>query len=295
MSNLKFSGHDTFYCRQQWLLKGFELIDNKELNGFHNLEDAILNLGVGKNMVQAIQYWLRAFGLITDEKKILDIAIIIFSKENGYDRYLEDEGTLWLLQYLICKVDIASIYKLIFSDYTNERISNEFDERQIINFIKVKIAESTSRETSENTLSSDFKVFIQSYFSGVRTLKSLEDDYNSPLIELNLISSISRENGVITYKLNKENRSDFPLEIFGYCLFDLYGNNSAIQFKDIRKTLGSYFVISNEGLEIIIENLCREYSEFIFNDDAGIRQIQIKADNEEFKFNLLQKYYRRGL
>ena len=292
MSNLKFSGHDTFHCRQQWLLKGVELIDNKELKGFHNLEDAILELGVGKNMVQAIQYWIRAFGLIDDEKKLSDIAKIIFSIDGGYDPYLEDEGTLWLLQYLICDVDIASIYRLIFSDYTNERISNEFDERQIINFIKYKIAESSSRETSENTLNSDFKVFIQSYFSGVRTLKSLEDDFNSPLIELNLISSISRENGIITYKVNKENRVDFPLEIFGYCLFDLYGNNSAIQFKDIRKTLGAYFVISNEGLEIIIEKLCSKYSQFIFNDDAGIRQIQIKANEEGFQFELLQNYYR---
>lgn len=292
MSNLKFSGHDTFHCRQQWLLKGVELIDNKELKGFHNLEDAILELGVGKNMVQAIQYWIRAFGLIDEEKKLSDIAKIIFSIDGGYDPYLEDEGTLWLLQYLICDVDIASIYRLIFSDYTNERISNEFDERQIINFIKFKIAESSSRETSENTLNSDFKVFIQSYFSGVRTLKSLEDDFNSPLIELNLISSISRENGIITYKVNKENRVDFPLEIFGYCLFDLYGNNSAIQFKDIRKTLGAYFVISNEGLEIIIEKLCSKYSQFIFNDDAGIRQIQIKANEEGFQFELLQNYYR---
>jgi hypothetical protein len=109
---------------------------------------------------------------------------------------------------------------------------------------------------------------------------------------LNIISSISRENGIITYKLNKENRVDFPLEIFGYCLFDLYENNSAIQFKDIRKTLGAYFVISNEGLEIIIEKLCSKYSQFIFNDDAGIRQIQIKANNEGFKFELLQNYYR---
>jgi hypothetical protein len=291
MSNLKFSGHDTFHCRQQWLLKGIELIDNKDLKGFHNLEDAILELGVGKNMVQAIQYWIRAFGLVDEDKELKDIAKLIFSTEGGFDRYLEDEGTLWLLQYLICNVDIASIYKLIFSDYTNERISNEFDERQIINFIKVKIAESSTRETSENTLSSDFKVFIQSYFSGTRTLKSLEDDYNSPLIELNLISSISRENGIITYKLNKENRINFPLEIFGYCLFDLYENNSAIQFKDIRKTLGAYFVISNEGLEIIIEKLCSKYSQFIFNDDAGIRQIQIKANNEGFKFELLQNYY----
>jgi len=291
MSNLKFSGHDTFHCRQQWLLKGLELIDNKELNGFHNLEESILNLGVGKNMVQAIQYWLRAFGLIDEEKKLTEIAKLIFSKEKGFDRYLEDEGTLWLLQYLICNVDIASIYKLIFSDYTKERISNEFDERQILNFIKLKIAETNNRETSENTLNSDFKVFIQSYFSGIRTLKSLEDDYNSPLIELNLISSISRENGIITYKLNRENRVDFPLEIFGFCLYDLYGNDTAVQFKEIRKTLGAYFVLTNEGLEIIIERLCSKYPEFIFNDDAGVRQIQMKTNTENFKLKLLQSYY----
>ena len=291
MSNLKFSGHDTFYCRQQWLLKGVYLYDSEGVNGFQSLEESILILGVGKNMVQAIQHWIKAFGLIDEEKNLTEIAINLFSKENGYDRYLESEGSLWLLQYLICKNDIASIYKLVFSDYINERISNEFDERQVINFIKQKIAESSARETSENTLNSDFKVFIQSYFSGIKTLKSLEDDFNSPLIELNLISVISRDNGIITYKLNKENRTDFPLEIFGYCLFDLYGNNTSIQFKDIRKTLGSYFVFTNEGLEIIIEKLCNSFSEFIFNDDAGVRQIQIKALNDDFKLQLLKKYY----
>lgn len=291
MSNLKFSGHDTFYCRQQWLLKGVELIENKDLSGFNNLEESILNLGVGKNMVQAIQYWLRAFNLIDDEKKLTEIGKLIFSKEEGVDRFLEDEGTLWLLQYLICKTGIASIYKLIFSDYSQERISNEFDERQILNFIKLKISETNNKETSENTLISDFKVFVQSYFSGTRSAKSLEDDYNSPLIELNLISSISREHGLVTYKLNKENRIDFPLEIFGFCFNDLYGNNAAVQFKEIRKTLGSYFVLTNEGLEIIIEKLCSKYPEFIFNDDAGVRQIQLKTDSEDYKLQLLQKYY----
>lgn len=291
MHILKFSGHDTFYCRQQWLLKGTELIGNENLNGFFDLEEAILNLGVGKNMVQAIQYWLRAFALVDDEKKLTSIAEMIFSEQIGFDRYLEDEGTLWLLQYLICNTEAASIYKLVFSDYAKERISNEFDEKQILNFIKVKIAEATNRETSDNTLSSDFKVFIQSYFSGVRVAKTLEDDFNSPLIELNLISSISRENGVITYKLNKENRVDFPLEIFGFCLLEQYGNDVAIQFKEIRETLGSYFVLTNEGLEIIIEKLCLKYSEFVFNDDAGLRQIQVKSKREDFKLQLLENYY----
>jgi hypothetical protein len=291
MSSLKFSGHDTFHCRQQWLLKGIEFIDNEGVSGFSNLEEAILNLGVGKNMVQSIQYWLRAFGLIDEEKRLTDVAKLIFSKENGFDRYLEDEGTLWLLQYLICHIDTASIYKLIFSDYSKERISNEFDERQILNFVKLKIAETSNRETSENTLSSDFKVFIQSYFTGVRNTKSIEDDFNSPLIELNLVSSVSRENGIITYKLNKEKRIDFPLEIFGYCLFNEYGDGSSVDFKQIRETLGSYFVLNNEGLEVIIERLCSKYNEFVFNDNAGVRQIQLKSKSENFKLQLLQNYY----
>lgn len=287
MNHLKFSGHDTFHCRQQWLLKGVELINNEQLNGFLNLESAILNLGVGKNMVQAIQYWLRAFGLVDDERKLTEIGNLIFSSENGLDRYLEDEGTLWLLQYLICKTEYASIYKLIFSDYITERISTEFNENQILKFIKTKVV----KEISENTLNSDFKVFIQSYYSYNKASKSLEDDFNSPLIELNLLSSVNREDGVITYKLNKENRIDFPIEIFGYCLFEQFKNNATIQFKEIRLTLGAYFVLTNEGLEIIIEKLCSQYSEFIFNDDAGVRQIQLKASNENFQLQLLQDYY----
>ncbi len=291
MHNLKFSGHDTFHCRQQWLLKGVELIDNKGFNGFHNLEESILDLGVGKNMVQAIQYWLRAFSLVGTNKQLTEIANLLFIENGGVDKYLEDEGTLWLLQYLLCKNEEASIFKLIFVDYARERISTEFDERQILNFIKSKIAESSNRETSETTLVSDFKVFIQSYFSGIRTSKSLEDDFNSPLIELGLISAIHRDGGLVTYKLNKVDRVDFPVEIFGYCLIDKFGNNAAVSFKEMRESLGSFFVLTNEGLEILIERLRSQYPEFIYHDDAGTRQVQIKVDDEGFKLRLLQNYY----
>lgn len=292
MSALKFSGHDTFYCRQQWLLKGYEHIEKQGDNSFSNLEESILELGVGKNMVQAIQYWLRVFGLIDDNKVRTNIANLLFNESKGYDRYLEDEGTLWLLQYLICKTDIASIYKLIFSDYSKERISYEFDERQIINFIKLKISESKNRETSENTLISDFKVFIQSYNNGFNSKKSLEDDFNSPLLELNLISSISKEHGITSYKLNRENRPNFPIEIFGYCLLDIAGDNNSLQYKEIRKSLGAFFVFTNEGLEIIIDSLCEKYkNEFVFNDDAGIRQVQFKNTTKEFKESLIANYY----
>ena len=68
MSDYKFSGHDTFFCKQQWLLKGVELFDKGGVEGFTSLDKAIPKLGVGKNMVLSINYWLKSFGLLEGEK-----------------------------------------------------------------------------------------------------------------------------------------------------------------------------------------------------------------------------------
>lgn len=57
-----FARHETFHPRYGWLKKGVELI-NKKPNAF-NSEDVHMQLGVGKNMANAIRYWCEAFGLI---------------------------------------------------------------------------------------------------------------------------------------------------------------------------------------------------------------------------------------
>ena len=78
MNDFKFSGHDTFHCRQQWLSKGIKLIDNEGYTVLNRPEIAISKLGVGKNMVQSIQHWLKSFGLINDKHEILEIANKLF-------------------------------------------------------------------------------------------------------------------------------------------------------------------------------------------------------------------------
>ncbi len=108
MNTLKFSGHDTFHCRQQWLLKGVKLIDNEGYMVLNKPEIAISRLGVGKNMVQSIQHWLKAFGLIDDKHEVLELSKKLFLDRYKFDPYLEDEGTLWLLQYKICKTNFVS-------------------------------------------------------------------------------------------------------------------------------------------------------------------------------------------
>ena len=71
MKNLKFSGHETFPCRSYWLKKGYDFIaDDKKFTS----SDSVVNLGVGKNMVTSIQYWLRAFDVVDDEDNLTDLA-----------------------------------------------------------------------------------------------------------------------------------------------------------------------------------------------------------------------------
>ena len=62
-----------------------------------NDEDAVVALGVGKNMVSSIRYWLRAFGLINQDNEISPLANFIFDTETGYDTFVEDTQTIWLV------------------------------------------------------------------------------------------------------------------------------------------------------------------------------------------------------
>src|ERR1022692_3922954 len=64
----RFSGHETFPFRYSWLPKAVvELTANAEL--FSNDERAMVRLGVGKNMVKAIRFWVQAAGIATPDQK----------------------------------------------------------------------------------------------------------------------------------------------------------------------------------------------------------------------------------
>jgi hypothetical protein len=293
MNDFKFSGHDTFHCRQQWLSKGIKIVDSQGYTVFNKPEIAISKLGVGKNMVQSIQHWLKAFGLVNDKHEVLEISKKIFLDDFKFDPYLEDEGTLWLLQYKICQTNYASIFNLIFTEYFNDKVSLEFSESQIIQFIEKKLRDNNEREVSVNTLISDYKVFTKSYATPTKSLKTIEDDFNSPLLELGLISQLNTKNnnGETVFRINKEVRKSIPIPILAYCILDYLTNRNEISYDEIRKTIGSYFCLSNDGLDNLVEELCIEFPVFIYKDDAGIRQIQIKGIPEDFQNQLLESYY----
>src|SRR5687768_4956620 len=92
---LTFSGHESFQCRHLWLKKGYDFVVGE--NSF-NSEDAVVELGVGKNMVSSIRFWMKSFNLLTPDDKITAFAHKLLA-DDGWDPYLEDEASMWLLHY----------------------------------------------------------------------------------------------------------------------------------------------------------------------------------------------------
>lgn len=126
---LSFTGHDSFHCRSFWLKKGIDFIQN---NGQFN-DNAVVELGVGRNMVNAVRYWLRCFDMTDEQDNLNDIARQIFDNTEGFDAYVEDKGTMWLLHYLLVTKGRASIYSIVFNQFRKERI--EFSKEQLIQYL----------------------------------------------------------------------------------------------------------------------------------------------------------------
>ncbi|MEY8590897.1 DUF4007 family protein [Butyricimonas hominis] len=278
-----FSGHESFYCKSLWLKKGYDFVN---ANHNFNAEDAVVHLGVGKNMVSSIRYWLRAFGLF-DEGKTTDIADFLFNNEDGKDPYIEDLGTLWLLHYMLVKTELASIYKLFFVDFHKER-NNEFTREQLQHFLKRKSAETAySNLYNENTVKRDIGVLLQNYEMPKQDKQN--EDFAALLLNLNLIRQSDSENKTLYF--NIKGRSELVPEIFLYAIID-YKNNEQIVSFDKLMDLALIFCLSKTELIDTILLLVEKYPRLLrYTDDGGIKQLFFLKEID--KNDVLEKYYTR--
>jgi len=130
-----FSGHESFPCKSLWLKKGYDFVANK--NDF-NSPDAVITLGVGKNMVASIRFWLKAFG-VTNTDVLTELGNYLFDESKGKDKYLEDIATLWLLHFNLVFSEEATLYKMFFCGIQKERTN--FEREQVLTYVKLRMVE----------------------------------------------------------------------------------------------------------------------------------------------------------
>ena len=273
-----FSGHDSFPCKALWLKKGYDfIIKGRDFNA----PDSVIELGVGKNMVSAIRYWLRAFG-ITRNDKTGELASFLFDAEKGKDPYVEDLGTIWLLHFLLVTTGEATLYNWIFIRLQKER--KYFDRQNVINFVHRLLIEDNKQSIyNENTIKKDVGVLLQNYVLPIKA-NSFED-YNTILMDLDLIST----NDGKTFQFNIEGKRQVPWQIFLYAIIVVKGADETVDYNTLQE-IGLIFCMSDlEVMEMCQSIEANNPQSIRYSDTAGIRQIQfIKKMNAK---EVLNEYY----
>ena len=280
-----FSGHDSFQCRQLWLKKGYNYV--QEGKNFND-EDAVVQLGVGKNMVSSIRFWLKAFNIIDNKDIPTEFGKRLFDDDNGYDPFLEDEASLWLLHYQLVKNGFASIYSIIFNEFRKEKLF--FNKETFVNYVK-RIGESNpDLNFNENTVAKDFIVFANLYKSNPES-KDVEDSFSGILSEIELLKTTGKSKDEQFFIENSE-RDNLPESIVLYAILDnpTYGNSISLNSLEFDwNSPGSIFALNRSGLMNKISEIVDDFKDITFTDQAGIKELQFK--NKADAYTILDKYY----
>ena len=282
-----FSGHESFPCKTLWLKKGYDFVRAEK---DFNAPEAVVDLGVGKNMVAAIRYWYKAFGLNKDVKTGW-IADYIFDKNTGKDPYMEDLGTLWLLHFLLVYTGEASLYKLFFVDFQKER--RLFDREQVVSFVKRKMAKAEKQNMfNENTVKKDVGVLLLNYCLP-RNPQSNED-FSTLLMDLDLLRQTDKteslEDKRRRYFFNIEGKRQVTPAIFLFALLTVKEENDNSIPYDTLHELGLIFCMTDLEVIDMLKQLSETYSDALtYSDVAGIRQLQFTQQLDAKQ--VLDNYY----
>lgn len=288
----QFSGHESFICKQFWLKKGYDFLLHK---GTFSSESAVVELGVGKNMVASISYWLKAFGIVDQSNHITQLGHYLFHDENGKDPYIESIGTLWLLHYELVKTGKASIYSIFFNEFRRGR--TDFTKDQFAKFV-VKFIEQDPK-ANLNTLTADITVFIRNYLvpSGNSAKSDIEDDFSNLLLDLELMRSNQVRNAedklIEWYSVENSIRPELPAAIVLYSILDNPSFGQSIPFRELLTAPngpGVVFALSEEGLYQKIEEIEKQYRTVVYKETAGVKELQIKTNIQ--KEDVLNAYYK---
>ncbi len=300
--NFKFSGHETFSFRYAWLPKAFRAIKDRP-TVFADEDEAMVSLGVGKNMARSIKFWVQAAGIAkysAGQFEITDFGQILLSE---LDPFLEDRRTLWLIHWKLA----TNVQEPLFAwDFLLNKWSNpELSRTEILREFEHE-AVRLNRRLSPVTIAQHFDTFLHTYVP-TRGKKGIvvEDNLDSPLSELELIQRIGeREIGdggrrEPVYAFRREAKPDILPDLFIYCLTDFWTTRHAsektLAFRDAAVGAGSpgqIFKLPEWEIRERLETIEVESNGRLrFKDSASEQQLTIASDFGRSEAELLEAVY----
>ena len=289
-----FGRHETFQLRYGWLTKGYQAL--KSDPKVFESDNATVALGVGKNMVASIRYWMRATGMLEEKSNHLTaLADYVFDENRGVDPYLEDEATVWLINWkLASNPQLATSWYWFFNEFHKPYFTGQELQTALVDFAKKHVNSKVAVSTLKNDTSVLTRMYVQSTGN---TRTPMEEALDSPLALLGLIAQNA---GGRSYQSQPAARPDLALGIFGFAVTELMnfmGKNilpieELMYSREHTVTPGAVFRLSETDLIAKLERLV-DYLPGVMeiNETAGIHQLYMKKTIDPIAY--LDKHYRQ--
>lgn len=294
--------HETFVPRYGWLTKGY--VKCLEHHAVFTGDKSIVELGVGKNMVRSIRFWCLFLGLLRVAEKgglyptelgkrligTMDQVKEKMDWNSGWDPYLEDEASLWLLHWQIfTHPEMAVSWPLAF----NFSSLQTFTQQELgTGIIKVAADDERLGKLSPNSYNKDAACIIHMY----RPPADTDTEIHCPFNSLGLIEQTQEK---AQYRFAVKGHRNLPALIFLAACFS-FADCSGISGKTINLNTISYendspgvaFKLPETECGRLLDQAVKQFDSLHFVESAGAWQLHFTGEPMDRYWECLEKYYK---
>ena len=282
----KFSGHETFPLRYNWLSK---MVAQKARGRPPQwmpkapVEQAMVRFGVGKNMVRSMCHWAELCDVADVEPEKLEVKLTPFGRRviSERDPYLEDAGTIWALHWQVAtRPHLATTWYWMFNGFP----SSVFDARSAAEGLRAAAATHGWRIPATGTIERDVDCFLRCYtVSRAKKGTLTEDSLECPFAELELVQP-APERGF--YEFQRGPKPTLPDAVFAFALSEFWActGGDTLSFEHVAHAPGSPGRVFKLDETSVAERLERvedaSAGTYRWIDTAGLRQVQrVKSED----------------
>lgn len=298
-ANYSFARHETFHPRFGWIKKGFDAV--AERSDVFLSEDANIRLGVGKNMAASIRHWCSAFKVIEPlppgdgrarGHRPTQFGELLLA-ENGWDTYLEDAASLWLLHWNLLKAPCqATAWRFIFDEFRKADFTRDDLLRELAAY-----RDKLGLKIQDSSLEKDVTCLLRMYVEQPQRKQVTEETLDCPFVELGLIQ---RAGDAQHYAFRVGAKANLPAAVIVAAALEFVASGDqgqrTVSIASLTYGQGSpglAFKLTESAICQAIEDVGRKPGSIMLTDTAGLVQMSFQDEPLRLAQRILNHHYKR--
>ncbi|MGY1714218.1 DUF4007 family protein [Geodermatophilus sp. SYSU D01106] len=297
-----FARHETFHLRFGWLRKAYVEAQADPYGAVFSQDDATVRLGVGKNMVSAIRYWAQAYKILEEQenKERPRMPLLVptafghaLLAEDGWDPYLEDVGSLWLLHWKLLEPPcLAPVWWVAFNLFAQQ----QFEERHLTDHVVELTSAAGWPAVKESSIKKDVDCLLRTFALRRYGRQTMDDLLDCPTRELGLITPTPGD--ARSWRFVVGSKSSLPNAILAFASFEYMARAGAgsrtmslARLTGDPGSPGRVFGLTESAMYDALSAAQQRIPGMRVAEPAGLRQLVVEGDPGLLANGALSAYF----